>query len=238
MRLHNKILRLDQEHADNLRSMRSEHEHTLQSIGCFLLNTNRIHTETLACERQLKEIQIKFSSTFNDAVSNEDLTNKVIISFHKVLAAMSNLRPRLTELNQQVNKQNNDMSKIQARIHNYIMLPTACLDDYNHYFRQTQLEHWETTHSTTQPLYTSHQMILQKIKELQTLLQDPTIASNLEPFKALHNIEDLDTLAEKIDSSNNKCSLERLLNRQTYALLDKDFENAKQKATLAVRRMH
>eukprot|EP00794_Sanderia_malayensis_P014435 gene14435-15939_t len=133
MRLRNKILRLDQEHADNLGSMRSEHEHTLQSIGCFLLNTNRIHTETLACERQLKEIQIKFSSTFNDAVSNEDLTNKVIISFHKVLAAMSNLRPRLTELNQQVNKQNNDMSKIQREF-----TTTSCF-----------LQHASTTTTTT-----------------------------------------------------------------------------------------
>eukprot|EP00794_Sanderia_malayensis_P016339 gene16339-17976_t len=70
------------------------------------------------------------------------------------------------------------------------------------------------------------------------MLEDPLVKSSLEPFKALNNIEDLDTLAEKIDSSTTKCGLVRLMNRQNYFPLAKDFENAKRKATMAIRKMH
>eukprot|EP00794_Sanderia_malayensis_P016340 gene16340-17977_t len=100
--------------------MRSEHEHKLQSIGCFLLNTHRVNAETLACERQLKRVQDKFSSPFDKHITNKDLTNNVIINFHKVLAAMSDLRPRLFDLNQQIDKQNNDLFKIQTTLREYI----------------------------------------------------------------------------------------------------------------------
>eukprot|EP00794_Sanderia_malayensis_P013347 gene13347-14724_t len=140
-----RLKRLDIDQKQNLLQMQTEHEHDLQSIGCILLNKHAVHSDLLKCQQQLYQIQDKFTKLFKVAPSEQETTNSLLYRFHETRAAFADLQHPLTELNDALDTQNNQMNKICNKVNAYTSQMIATLTTY--------LNLWNSTHHKNATIY-------------------------------------------------------------------------------------
>eukprot|EP00794_Sanderia_malayensis_P016520 gene16520-18201_t len=181
--LNAQIARLRAEHHVQTTELTREHELEIQSIGCLQINTCRINTDTKLCEQELLKLQTRFATQFGPPAFESKPTNWLLSRFHKIQAALADLRQKIPALNSIAEQQNLSLLRIRQDAQTHTAHALQIFETYTNLWHQTTKQHEDALRTQIPTLLHQEQLLLNNIHELTTLLQQvPGNAGNVVAY--------------------------------------------------------
>eukprot|EP00794_Sanderia_malayensis_P004377 gene4377-4960_t len=198
--LNAQIVRQRVEHQLQIDQLTAQHELELQSIGCLQINTCRINTDSELCEQELLKLQRRFTTTFGIPAFDTEPTTSLLSRFHRIQAALADLRAKIPALNSIAEQQNLSLLRIRQDAETHISHALQVFETYGNIWNQTTKQNENTLRNQIPTLIKQERLLTANIHELIKLLKQ--VPGNAGTVIAYMPCGTLDTL----ELTNNKLS--------------------------------
>eukprot|EP00794_Sanderia_malayensis_P017878 gene17878-19660_t len=197
--LNARLTRLRAEHKFHIDQLIAEHELELQSIGRLQINTCRINTDTELCKQELLKLQTRFATQFVPPAFESEPTNCLLSRFHKIQAALADLRAKIPALNSIAEQQNLSLLSIRQEAQTHTAHALQILQTYTNLWHQTTKPHEDALGTQIPILVNQERLLLKNIDELTKLLkQVPGNAGSIVPYMPCGPLEILQLNSNKL----------------------------------------